>query len=301
MALRRITKELNDFNKDPVYGCSAEPIENDNKLDLFNWKGIMMGPADSPYETGIFHFAVEFPPNYPFSAPKFTFLQKVYHCNVYDNGRLDCDILCSSTNQWSPALTISKVLLVVQELFKNPDAENHCIPSRSKMLTSNKSLYDITANQWTIMYANGTLNYEDRYKMISKCLKNIFIGIAIIIEPIIIEMDGKHLNKLSKKRLKAIENKNNKTKSNVPTINDTIKPTQCINVKTLTGKVIEIYCWLTDTVTVLKSRIYDKEGIPVEQQRIIYQGKQLENETRLNEYNVQYGAMLHLVTRLKSA
>ena len=80
-----------------------------------------------------------------------------------------------------------------------------------------------------------------------------------------------------------------------------IVSTQYIIVKTLTGKSIEIYCWLTDTINVLKSRIFDKEGIPIEQQRIIYKGKMLEDGKTLNDYNAQFGCVFHLVTRLKSA
>lgn len=65
-----------------------------------------MGPADSPYAGGVFFVSITFPPDYPFKPPKVMFKTRVYHPNVNSQGSICLDIL---KEQWSPALTISKV------------------------------------------------------------------------------------------------------------------------------------------------------------------------------------------------
>ena len=146
MALKRIQKELVDFNKDPPASISAGPVND----DLFHWQATIMGPPDSPYQGGVFFLNVHFPTDYPFKPPKCTFTTKIYHPNINGNGSICLDIL---KDQWSPALTISKVLLSIESLFTDPNPDDPLVPEIANVYKSDRARYEATAKEWTQKYA----------------------------------------------------------------------------------------------------------------------------------------------------
>lgn len=73
---------------------------------LTDMQATIMGPGDSPFSGAVFFVNIHFPPDYPFKPPKVQFQTRVYHPNINSQGSICLDIL---KEQWSPALTISKV------------------------------------------------------------------------------------------------------------------------------------------------------------------------------------------------
>ncbi len=146
MALKRITKELAELAKDPPANCSAGPIDD----DMYHWQATIVGPSDSPYQGGLFFLNIHFPIDYPFKPPKVTFITKIYHPNINSNGGICLDIL---KDQWSPALTISKVLLSISSLLNDPNPDDPLVPDIANLFKSDRKRYNDNAKEWTRKFA----------------------------------------------------------------------------------------------------------------------------------------------------
>ena len=147
MSAKRIAKEFIDLKKDPPANCSAGPI---NEQDMFNWEGMIYGPSDSPYAGGLFNLTIQFPVDYPFKPPRLMFKTKIYHPNINAQGFICLDIL---KTQWSPALTISKVLLSVLSMLDDPNPNDPLMPDIAHQYKNDKDAYIRTAREWTNAYA----------------------------------------------------------------------------------------------------------------------------------------------------
>jgi len=139
-------KELQGLSEDPPANCSAGHVGD----DYFNWSASIMGPADSAYAGGIFFLSINFPSDYPFKPPKCQFTTKIYHCNVNSNGAICLDIL---KDQWSPALTISKVLLSISSLLTDPNPSDPLVPEIAQLYIKDRTKHDQTVREWVQKYA----------------------------------------------------------------------------------------------------------------------------------------------------
>ncbi len=145
---KRLHSELKELTTNPPTNCSAGPIKDNN---MMQWQATIIGPDGSPYQGGIFYLKIDFPENYPFKPPKVMFTTKIYHCNINSNGGICLDIL---KNEWSPALTISKVLLSICSLMDDPNPNDPLVSEIADLLRKNKPLHDENAREWTIKYAS---------------------------------------------------------------------------------------------------------------------------------------------------
>ena len=144
--LFRVNKELQDLGRDPPAQCSAGPVGD----DLFHWQATIMGPTESPYQGGVFFLTIHFPTDYPFKPPKVAFTTRIYHPNINSNGNICLDILRS---QWSPALTISKVLLSICSLLCDPNPDDPLVPEIARIFKTDREKYTELAREWTRKYA----------------------------------------------------------------------------------------------------------------------------------------------------
>jgi ubiquitin-conjugating enzyme E2 D/E len=148
MSLQRIQKELKELASDPPGNVSAGPLKD----DLYEWEATILGPEDSPYEGGVFFLRIHFPTDYPFKSPKINFTTKIYHCNINANGGICLDIL---KEQWSPALTISKVLISICSLLTDCNPDDPLVPEIAELYRRNRIQHDAKAKEYTLQYAMG--------------------------------------------------------------------------------------------------------------------------------------------------
>ncbi|XP_076998784.1 ubiquitin-conjugating enzyme E2 D3 [Tamandua tetradactyla] len=144
--IRIFYQELSDLARDPPAQCSAGPVGD----DMFHWQATIMGPNDSPYQGGVFFLTIHFPTDYPFKPPKVAFTTRIYHPNINSNGSICLDILRS---QWSPALTISKVLLSICSLLCDPNPDDPLVPEIARIYKTDRDKYNRISREWTQKYA----------------------------------------------------------------------------------------------------------------------------------------------------
>ncbi len=146
--IQRLNKELADINKNPPTNCSAGLIDD----DIFHWQATIMGPEDTPYHGGVFELRIDFPQDYPFKPPNVIFTTRIYHCNINSNGNICLDIL---KEQWSPALTISKVLLSICSLMNDQNPNDPLDSDAAELYLKDYNKFLEQAAFYTTMYASN--------------------------------------------------------------------------------------------------------------------------------------------------
>lgn len=147
-ALRRIQKELRDFNRDPPAlgpGSIPAPFQS-NENDEYRWTGSLMAPEGSPWAGTIFDLAIEFPPDYPLSPMTVRWLTPIFHPWISSAGEPCLAILQGgSYGQWSPALTVSKVIMALIGMLRGIHWDDwdgpcsDCLESGQRLLATHES------------------------------------------------------------------------------------------------------------------------------------------------------------------
>ncbi len=150
MSIKRLKKELEELEKDPPVNCSAGVIND----DIHTWEATIIGPEKTPYENGIFKLSIIFPDNYPFKPPKVKFNNRIFHPNINKQGSICLDIL---NKNWSPALTVSKLLLSISSLLSDPNPDDPLDLRAAEIYNKSREEYFATAKTYTMKYANGEL------------------------------------------------------------------------------------------------------------------------------------------------
>ena len=123
-----IMKHLEKYNKDPL-----DYLTIDKPTDIFNWQFILIGPKETPWEDEIYQGIIKFPNNYPFAPPVIQFTSKIFHPNIYNDGKVCISILHEgvdvygyedSAERWTPVQTIQTIFLSIITLFHDPNCES---------------------------------------------------------------------------------------------------------------------------------------------------------------------------------
>ncbi|EIW73674.1 hypothetical protein TREMEDRAFT_18130, partial [Tremella mesenterica DSM 1558] len=138
--------QIADLAKEDTGGITLTP----NESNILSWRATLPGPPGSPYEGGIFEVDIRIPDDYPFSPPHLHFLTQVYHCNIAPSGAICLDLL--KTN-WSPALSLYKVILSLSSLLTDPNPSDPLVPQIAQQYKRDRKKHDQTAREYVKMYA----------------------------------------------------------------------------------------------------------------------------------------------------
>jgi ubiquitin-conjugating enzyme E2 D/E len=139
---RRIMKEIDDLVEDcPDFMKVSFPTGS-----ALDWLVTLYGPEATPYEGGLFKVSLKLPTDYPFKPPRVNFTTKMYHPNIDRRGNISIDIL---QEQWSPALTVAKVMISLLLFIQEPNPLDPLVPDIAMQYMKDYPAFEKAAREWT--------------------------------------------------------------------------------------------------------------------------------------------------------
>lgn len=145
MLARRITKEKKELEKDPLPGITL----NMKGEKINKWSATIEGPEDTPYDGYIYSLNVNLSDKYPMECPKISFSHSMYHPNISTNGDICLDILQS---QYSPTLTLGKILLSISSLLGDPNPNSPLNGEAARLWKGNRDEYNRKVREFSEKY-----------------------------------------------------------------------------------------------------------------------------------------------------
>ncbi len=139
-ARKRLLRDFKRLQKDPPTGIQAAPVDN----NIMQWQAVIIGPDDTPWEGGTFKLLLEFNEDYPNKPPAVKFVSKLFHPNVYNDGKICLDIL---QNQWSPIYDIAAILTSIQSLLSEPNTASPANAEASQLYDRDRREYNRRVKQ----------------------------------------------------------------------------------------------------------------------------------------------------------
>ncbi|CAG0921364.1 unnamed protein product [Notodromas monacha] len=139
-----LQKQLRDLRRNPVEGFSAGLIDDS---DIYHWEVVIFGPANTPYDGGLFKAHLIFSKEYPNRPPKMKFVSDMWHPNIRRNGEVCISILHepgddswgyeAASERWLPVHTVESILLSVISMLADPNTESPANVEAAKQLRDN--------------------------------------------------------------------------------------------------------------------------------------------------------------------
>lgn len=139
-AQKRLMRDFKKITTDAPTGISAAPVD----MNILSWQAVIFGPDESPWSGGTFNLLIDFSEEYPNKPPNVRFVTKMFHPNVYADGRICLDILKSA---WSPIFDIGHILISIQSLLCDPNPDSPANSEASKIYQEDRREYNNRVRQ----------------------------------------------------------------------------------------------------------------------------------------------------------
>eukprot|EP01023_Acetabularia_acetabulum_P051006 TRINITY_DN5588_c0_g1_i13.p1 TRINITY_DN5588_c0_g1~~TRINITY_DN5588_c0_g1_i13.p1 ORF type:complete len:198 (-),score=34.73 TRINITY_DN5588_c0_g1_i13:730-1323(-) len=152
IAYNRLVQERKAWRKDKPFGFHARPVTaDDGSMNMMSWTCRIPGKENTDWDGGFFPLTMDFTEDYPLKPPKCKFPAGFYHPNVYPSGTVCLSIL-NEDEGWRPGISIKQILLGIQELLDNPNAQSPAQSDAFVAFTQNKSDYFTKVKNQTARY-----------------------------------------------------------------------------------------------------------------------------------------------------